>query len=346
MARVLLLGPDRQRSAGLRSLFARDGHDVTWLKSLHAWRNHEREILPHVVVAAVGETDGVVGKEAARRAAGFRPPLLFVQQEADFLCEPDLEGRFVDRLASPFMSDELLARVDALVRVHQIVGGSHRAGAPAGTTVRRRFSSWLRARLPEQERPAAPYLEVAARIAEWADRRDAFTPGHAERVTIFCGMISEGLAMGERETGALLRAAMLHDIGKVGLPVEMLHQQAPLNEGQRRLIRTHPSRGATLLRALDPDEGIARAVLYHHERPDGTGYFGKAAGGVPRTARALAVAETYDAMTKSLLGKTVDAETALDILASGKGQTYDADCVEALEDALKPRCTSIPLSTI
>jgi HD-GYP domain-containing protein (c-di-GMP phosphodiesterase class II) len=349
MAHLLLLGPDRPRAAGLRALLARDGHAVTWLRSLAGWLDREREIRPDVVVAAVVHTDSVLAT-ADRPAVGFPPPLLFVRQEADFQREPHLQGRLIDSLVSPFMSDELLARVDALVRVHRIVdrqgsshAGSRRGGWPG---LKQRVSSWVKTRLPEKEKPAGPYLEVAARVAEWADRRDAFEPGHAARVTSFCALIAEGLGMGEEETTELLHAATLHDIGKVGLPLGMLHQQQPLAEEQRRLIRTHPARGAALLRALDPDEQVARVVLYHHERPDGTGYYGKKPEAVPRAAYALAVAETYDAMTSSLLGETVDSEEALDILMSGRGSAYEGNCVEALADALRPQTTSIRVSDI
>jgi len=349
MARLLLLGPERQRAAGLRTMLVRDGHEVTWLRSLENWAAHEREFQPDLVVAAVSQPDPVLAA-ATDRPPGFPPPILFVQHEADFLREPRDEKRLVDRLASPFMSDELLARVDALVTVRQVVQcntlGAALPQRQGWTKLRRILSSWLRSRMPEQERPSGPYLEVAARVAEWADRRDAFKPGHAARVTSFCGMIAEGLGMEEQETTQLLRAAMLHDIGKVALPVEVLHQRRPLEEEQRRLIRTHPARGAALLRALDPDESVARVVLYHHERPDGSGYYGKTGSGVPRAAYALAVAESYDAMTSSLLGRTVESGRALDMLQSRKGATYDTECVDALVDALGPRISSIPLSRV
>jgi len=327
-------------------MLVRDGHHVTSLRSLESWAAHEKEIRPDVVIAAVKQPESVLAR-ADRQGNGFPAPLLFVQQEADFLREFDFDGRLVDRLTSPFMSEELLARVDALVRVRQIVRGGATSDKSSGRTgMRGWLATWLKNRLPEQERPAAPYLEVAARVAEWADRRDAFETGHAERVTSFCAMIAEGLGMGQQETGELLRAAMLHDIGKVALPIEVLHQKRPLEENQRRLIRTHPARGASLLRALDPDEGLARVVLYHHERPDGAGYYQKEAHAVPRAAFALSVAEAYDAMTKSLLGRTVEPEEAMDILTEKRGTAYDADSVDALVDALKPRRSSIPLSTV
>ena len=258
MARVLLLGPERQRAVGLRGLLAGDGHRVTWLRSLEGWITYERDHAPDILVAAVSKTDGVLAM-AGRSAESFPAPLLFVQQEGDFLRDPHLKRRLVDRLASPFMQNEFLARVDALVRVRQIV--ARRAGgqsASSGSGWRDKFSSWIRDRLPDKERPATPYLEVAARVAEWVDRRDAFEPGHAERVTSFCAMIAEGLRMGEQETGELLRAAMLHDIGKVALARgQCCTRNQPLAESQRKLIRTHPRDVARrCLRELDPDENV------------------------------------------------------------------------------------------
>ncbi len=347
MARVLLLGPDRRRAAGIRNLLAGDGHQVEWSRSLKHWLAQEREIQPEVVVAALATADAVLA-EADRTEQHFAAPLLFVQSEGEFLRDLRLGRRLVDRLASPFMGEELLARVDALVRVLRIVRGAQGADTTrAGwRRVGHSVSSWIQSRLPSQQRPAAPYLEVAARVAEWADRRDAFEPGHAARVTSFCAMIAEGLGMGEQETSELLRAAMLHDIGKVSLPNEVLHQREPLAEGQRRLIRTHPARGAALLRALGPDDDVAKFVLFHHERPDGTGYYGKPGSSVPRAAQALAVAETYDAMTSSLLGRTVDSETALNILRSQRGTAFAADCVDSLIEGLAPRAATIPVARI
>jgi HD-GYP domain-containing protein (c-di-GMP phosphodiesterase class II) len=353
MARVLLLGPDKDRAVGIRTLLRGGGHAVTWLRTIEGWPVREREVQPDLVVAAVGSAERVLA-EVGPAGAGFPAPLLVVQQEADFPRELYLEARLVDRLTSPFMSQELLGRVDALVRVRRIV---RRAADPEPRRdelsaargrglhgLGERLARWLRSPLQDAG-PADPRREVAARVAEWSDRRDAFEPGHAERVTSFCAMIAEGLSMDEVEASRLLRAARLHDIGKVALPVEVLRQQRPLEEAQRRLIRTHPARGAALLRALDPDETVARVVLLHHERPDGAGYYGRAAGDVPRAAYALAVAEAYDAMTSSRVRAPIAAPRALEQLQAQKGDGYDRECVEAFTDQLRPRTTCcIPLS--
>jgi len=353
MARVLLIGPERRRATGVRSLLRQEGHQVVWLRSADRWRLHEREVQPELVVATVAAPDGILSRRPLRPLAGFPAPLLFVQQEGDFLGDPHTEERLIDRLSSPFMGPELSGRVDALIRVRRVirrqpVADRSIAGEGAGRTIgglSRKLASWVNPADPGEERPHGPYLEVAARVADWADRRDAFEPGHAARVSGFCAMIAEALRLEERETSELLRAAMLHDIGKVALPVEMLHQKGPLAETQVRLIRTHPAKGAALLRALDPDDQVAQVVLCHHERPDGSGYYGKHAEGVPRTAYVLSVAEEYDAMTSSQVRAPVSSERALKMLEEGKGQRYDRCCVEALVDSLQPRSSSIQLSS-
>lgn len=352
MANLLLIGPERERASGVRACLRQDGHQVTWLRSIEGWRAREREILPDLVIAPVGSAELLLNRPGPR-ARGFAAPILLVQNDTDFHGDLHDDERLVDRVTTPFLGDELAARVDALLTVRQIIRrgpGADRAGeADASGADRgwgRRFGSWIRQRLPRDERPSAPYLEVAARVAEWADRRDAFENGHPRRVAALCDIVAEALRLSHGETTALARAALLHDIGKVALPVEVLHQKGPLEEAQRRLIRTHPARGAALLRALDPDEELARVVLCHHESPDGSGYYGKAPEGVPRAAFVLAVAEAYDAMTSTRLSEPLTAERALTTLEEQKGWRYDSDSVEALVDTLRPRTRGIPLSPV
>jgi HD-GYP domain-containing protein (c-di-GMP phosphodiesterase class II) len=263
-----------------------------------------------------------------------------------------LDERLIDRITSPFVGEELLGRVDALVRVRRVIHRDPNASPEASGSDRQtsslagRLASLLGARIPRLEKPLGSYLEVAARVAQWADKRDAFEPGHAERVTSLCAMIGEEMGLGDTEAAALMRAAMLHDIGKVAMPVEVLHQREPLEESQLRLIRTHPRRGAALLSALDKDEDVAATILYHHERPDGKGYYGLQGKATPQTARILAVAEVYDAMTSSRVKDKIPSGKALERMESTRGESLDADCVDALVTKLKPRSGkgTIPLA--
>jgi putative nucleotidyltransferase with HDIG domain len=357
VADILLLAGDRERAGGIRSLLREDGHAVHWQPTISGWREAERKVLPEVVVAPVGSPDPVLSVQG-RPPRGFPAPLLFVHGDSDFFPEVRLDERIVDRIGSPFGAEELLARVDALVKVRRVVlwGGSGRPdrspqkgdrtaeGLAGWKSVGSRIGAILSSRVPRYEKPAEPYLEVASRAAEWMDGRDAFEPGHAERVASFSAMMADEMGLDDGEAAALLRAAMLHDIGKVALPVEILRQRGPLDEEQARLMRTHPERGAAILRILDRDEEVARAIQYHHERADGTGYYGKSGAEVPRLSKVLAVAEAFDAMTTSRVRATLTIGRARAFLAEQRGIQFDAESADALLQATRPVGASVAIS--
>lgn len=345
MANILLVGEDRTRTAGFKSLLTMDGHRVFPVRESERWREAEKEAAPEIVVLAAADPASYL--TPARSAPhGFPAPVLLIQQASDEMDAPHLDDRIVDRIASPFAAEDLLGRVDALIRVRRVVL-RHDGSLIDGRTVNRmatRLRSMLSTRVPRYAKPPAPYLEVAARVADWSDRRDGFEPGHAERVTAFSAMIADDLDLSDADASSLLRAAMLHDIGKVALPVEILRRQGPLEDAQIRLLRSHAERGASILRALDRDEAVAESVLYHHEHVDGNGYFGRRGEEIPLHARILAVAEGYDAMTTSLTRKPLSGEAAIGLMQDRRGGQWDPTCVDALTRALRPRPRTVPLA--
>ena len=355
MAQVLLVGDEKSRTSGLKSILAMDGHDVASARDIRRWRDEERGKSPDVVVAAVAHPDMVLGVPLGGGRV-FAPAILFVHEEQDEVHERYVEERLIDRLTSPFPAEDLLARVDALARVRRVVlrqDPGEREAEPAPDLpdgngrwerIGRRLSSTLNRKMPRYAKPSGPYLEVASRVAEWSDRRDSFEPGHADRVTGFAAMIAEELEVPDADVAALLRAAMLHDIGKVSFPVEILRQRGPLDEEQARLMRTHPERGAAILRALDRDEEVAQAIQFHHERADGQGYYGKSGEEIPLLSRVLAVAEAYDAMTTSRVRATLPPAGARAYLQEKRGTQFDAACVDALLEVTRPSRPSISLS--
>jgi len=349
VANVLLIGDDKERTGAVRSLLALDGHRVATSRQVSRWRDDERASSPEVVVAAVATQDAVLSVPLGA-PRGLAAPILFVHEERDDNREPHIEERLVDWITSPFAAEEFLGRVDALARVRRVVMHQKHATeageseAPRRGSFRAAVSSFLRARVPRPSKPPAPYLEVVARVADWSDRRDSFEPGHAERVTNFAAMIADELGLGDGETAALLRAAMLHDIGKVALPIEVLRQTKPLEDTQMRLLRTHAERGAAILRAVDPEDTVADTILHHHEYVDGSGYHGCKGDAISRAARILAVAEGFDAMTTSLVRKRLTLDGAMGLMRERRGHQWDAECVDALISTIQPRPSVIALA--
>lgn len=132
------------------------------------------------------------------------------------------------------------------------------------------------------------------------DAKDAYTRGHSERVHEISVAIGEALSLPAEEQQNLAWAALLHDVGKIAIPEEILRKPGALTRDELRLVQTHPTRGETLLRPITQLAGILPGIRSHHERMDGRGYPDQLAGdAIPRIARIIAVADTYDALVST-----------------------------------------------
>jgi HD-GYP domain-containing protein (c-di-GMP phosphodiesterase class II) len=122
--------------------------------------------------------------------------------------------------------------------------------------------------------------------------------GHDRRVAQLSLEIGKTLGMGKDEQDALARAGLLHDVGKLAIPPEILGKTGPLTAAEWEVMRTHPELGLAILGATGRFTREMLAVLYHHERMDGAGYpHGLAAEEIPIEARIVAVADTFDVLT-------------------------------------------------
>ena len=131
----------------------------------------------------------------------------------------------------------------------------------------------------EEVSPDPTHGDVVAALASALQERDQYTGDHSESVVDVAGRVGEALAMGEEEISKLRTAALLHDIGKVGVPDEILHKPGPLDEREWEIMRQHPVIGERILRAIPGLGGVAKIVRHEHERWDGKGYPDGLAGG-------------------------------------------------------------------
>ncbi len=163
------------------------------------------------------------------------------------------------------------------------------------------------------------------------DAKDAATEGHSERVARLTVAIAREMQVPEEKLIDVERGALLHDVGKIGVPDEVLRKPATLTRKEWQAMRQHPLLAGALVSKVGFLEGALPILLYHHERYDGRGYpFGLAADRIPIEARIFAVVDAYDAMTSDRpYRKAVSHEAALAEITANSGSQFDPDAVEA-----------------
>jgi len=135
-------------------------------------------------------------------------------------------------------------------------------------------------------------------LAGAIEAKDPYTRGHSDRVTHYSRLIAQALGLSPAEVDVVVRAAVLHDVGKIGVPSAVLNKPARLDDDEFRLIQRHPEVGTEIVREIRAMEETLAIIRHHHERIDGRGYpDGLRGGALPLGARILAVADTFDAMT-------------------------------------------------
>jgi HD-GYP domain-containing protein (c-di-GMP phosphodiesterase class II) len=166
--------------------------------------------------------------------------------------------------------------------------------------------------------------------------KDREARAHNLRVARLCVHIGRQMSMSASELRVLARAGLMHDIGKLAIPEAVLGKHSPLDESEWSLMRSHPEMGLTLLDRAGQSSREVLAVLYHHERLDGSGYpYGLKAGAIPTEARIVAVADTYDALTSDRpYRKACTQSEARSVLIEEAGSRLDSRAVAALFGAL------------
>jgi diguanylate cyclase (GGDEF)-like protein/putative nucleotidyltransferase with HDIG domain len=174
--------------------------------------------------------------------------------------------------------------------------------------------------------------DVIAALASALTERDQYTGDHSDSVVNLTVRVGEALAMESDDVEALRTAALLHDIGKVGVSDEILHKPGPLDEREWEIMRQHPMIGERILRAIPGMGAIARIVRHEHERWDGDGYPDRLYGAeIPLGARIILACDAYHAMVSDRpYRKAISHTDAMSELHSNAGTQFDPQVVEAL----------------
>ena len=139
--------------------------------------------------------------------------------------------------------------------------------------------------------------QLVITLANAIDAKDKYTNGHSARVERYSMMIGKRMGYDEEMLGQLSYAAMLHDVGKIGIPDSIINKPTELTEEESEVIKTHPQIGSEILKQVTELPNIAFGARWHHERYDGKGYpDGLKGDEIPQIARVIGVADAYDAM--------------------------------------------------
>ncbi|MCR5418985.1 MAG: HD domain-containing protein [Lachnospiraceae bacterium] len=174
--------------------------------------------------------------------------------------------------------------------------------------------------------------ETILAIAKTVDAKDENTSQHSMRVSEYSVLIAEKLGFTEEERENLGRAALLHDIGKIGIPDRILNKAGRLDDEEYATMKSHVTRGAEILKDFTLIDHVVEGALYHHERYDGSGYAeGLKGEEIPLYGRIIGVADAFDAMTANrVYRKKLPFPQVIDELKKGSGKQFDPQMVDIL----------------
>jgi putative nucleotidyltransferase with HDIG domain len=289
--------------------------------------------------------------EHARAVLGFREAWIVASapgHSSDFIAvagagtDPDLIGR---RLHSPGLG---------AVAAAPVIRGSERCGAlcAGGRDEQRKLERGEMELMRElgilagealshhaqRELAAADsQAEIRALVKAMAEA-DGDTYRHSLEVAATATALGERLGLDRAELVEVELGALLHDVGKLRLPRDLLTKPGELTPEERALVRRHPEWGAEMVARIPGLEAVSLIVRLHHERPDGLGYpYGLRHARIPMATRVVSVCDAYGAMTKRRpYSAPLDMDEALAELERHAGTQFDADVVEALVEFVRP----------
>jgi putative two-component system response regulator len=302
--RVLVIEDDGSIRALLTVLLEREGFDVLTAVDGEAGLAAVDSSDPDVVILDIGlpRIDGleVTRRLRANRATRTLPIILLTARASIDDMVAGLDAGADDFIRKPFERPELLARVRSGLRMRRAVLGMETAQA------------------------------VVTALASAVEAKDLVTEQHCERLAVVTARLCERLSLTVDEREAITYGALLHDIGKIGVPEALLSKPGPLTPDEWVVLRRHPEIGEQICRPLGLSQSFAPVVRHHHERWDGGGYpDGLRRGEIPLGARIVALADAFDAMTHDRpYRKAFSAGHALAELRDQSGRQFDPGLVE------------------
>ena len=255
----------------------------------------------------------------------------------DVASDPRWRGDASDRFDTRAILAVPLTARGRVIGVLQLLNPVGKAAFSAGDVRRMQLFAGPLAHALENARLYAAqqrlYVETVTALAEAVEKRDPYTGGHLHRVVAYSLLLGRELGIDAESLERLALGATLHDIGKIGVPDQVLLKPGKLDDDEAAAMRRHPVDGAEIVSRIESLHEILPIVRSHHERIDGRGYPDRLVGdAIPLAARIVAVADTFDAMTTSRpYRQALSYEVAAQEIVRHSGEQHCATVVAAFE---------------
>lgn len=242
-------------------------------------------------------------------------PVIFLTADED--AETELRGLSagaMDFIKKPFIPEVLLLRVRNTVDLIRLQTDLSREVAKKTQEVQ-----------AHEEKLERMFFQIVAALSGAIDAKDEYTNGHSERVARYSREIAKRAGFSKEQQDTVFIMALLHDVGKIGIPDAILNKSSALTDEEYAVIKSHPLMGVEILEKIKDFPELLTGAKYHHERYDGLGYpDGIAGNAIPPEARIIAVADSYDDMTsRRRYRDTLSQDVVRREMEKGKGTQFD-----------------------
>ena len=246
-------------------------------------------------------------------------PVIFLTADTDVDSEiKGLKMGAVDFIKKPFVPEVMLNRIGRVMQLEEL---------------NRNLEDKVKEKTVQIEQLS---FEIISTIASMIEAKDSYTKGHSVRVAEYSALIAQELGWKEEDVQNLKYIALLHDIGKVGIPDNVLNKPGRLTDAEFNIIKSHTTIGGDILKDIETIVDVDAGAKYHHERYDGNGYpSGLKGENIPMVARIIGIADSYDAMdSKRVYRDSLPAEVIRKELVGGRGTQFDPELLDIFVDLL------------
>ena len=277
-------------------------------------------ILLDLFMPDLGGLDVLLGIKAHKKWKEI--PVIMMTAEIDSELESKgFEGGALDFITKPLDATTLMQRIRRNLKIDRI-------------------QKKLQAELREQTKIAQKRrmqverlsLQIMEALANAIDAKDKYTNGHSMRVAGYSKELARRLGMSQKEQKDCYYMGLLHDIGKIGIPDDIISKKSELSEWEYYVMKSHPQIGEEILKHISEIPGIETGARWHHEKYDGTGYpDGLKGKEIPLAARVIGVADAYDAMaSKRSYRNVLPQEVVRAEIEKGKGTQFDPEIADKM----------------